>query len=212
MLVAVLVAHLGGDYTIRERGGLTLNPLQYVDPVMSLALPAIILAIGGIPLPGGVTYIRRDLLRSRAWEAGVSAAGPAMNFLLFIALSLPFHPAIGWVDTRAPAGEYQTWQIFLAAMAQLQMIAVILNLVPIPPLDGFNLISPWLKPDLREKLSTPPFSTIAFVVFLLVLWRSPEPIRAIYRLTMHIQMALGFDFDAIDMMARCYNIALFGSG
>src|SRR5438874_11588541 len=59
-----LVASWGGDYTIRERGGLTLNPFQYIDPVMSLLLPAVILLIGGIPLPGGVTYVRRDLLRS----------------------------------------------------------------------------------------------------------------------------------------------------
>lgn len=36
-----LVAHLGGDYTIKERGGLTLNPLAYVDPVFSLLLPAV---------------------------------------------------------------------------------------------------------------------------------------------------------------------------
>src|SRR3954466_7301628 len=72
------VAYLGGDYTIRERGGLTLNPLQYVDPVMSLLLPARLLLMGGVPLPGGVTYIRRDLLRGRAWQAAVSLAGPAM--------------------------------------------------------------------------------------------------------------------------------------
>src|SRR5678816_1886117 len=64
-----LVAYLGGDYTIRERGGLTLNPLQYVDPVNSIILPLVFLLLGGIPLPGGVTYIRKDLLRSRGWDA-----------------------------------------------------------------------------------------------------------------------------------------------
>src|SRR5438270_14100773 len=58
-----LVAYLGGDYTIRERGGLTLNPLQYVDPLMSILLPAVFLLMGGIALPGGATYVRTDLLR-----------------------------------------------------------------------------------------------------------------------------------------------------
>src|SRR3954470_12739906 len=86
-----LVAYLGGDYTIRERGGLTLNPLQYVDPVMSLILPIVFLILGGVPLPGGVTYVRRDLLRSRTWSVLVSLAGPAMNFLLFLAFVLPLH-------------------------------------------------------------------------------------------------------------------------
>src|SRR5688572_8645459 len=57
-----IVAHIGGDYTIRERGGLTLNPLQYVDPVNSLLLPMVFLLMGGVPLPGGVTYVRDDLL------------------------------------------------------------------------------------------------------------------------------------------------------
>src|SRR5438067_13601707 len=69
-----LVAYLGGDYTIRERGGLTLNPLQYVDPVMSIILPMVFLALGGIPLPGGATYVRTDLLRSRLWATAVAAA------------------------------------------------------------------------------------------------------------------------------------------
>src|SRR3954471_2271016 len=45
---AGIVAYWGGDYTIRERGGLTLNPFQYVDPVGSILLPAIFLAIGGV--------------------------------------------------------------------------------------------------------------------------------------------------------------------
>ena len=41
-----LVAYWGGDYTIRERGGLTLNPFQYIDPLMSIAMPAMVLLMG----------------------------------------------------------------------------------------------------------------------------------------------------------------------
>src|SRR6266576_6003482 len=73
-----VVGYLGGDYTIKERGGLTLNPLQYIDPIFSLLLPVVFLLMGGIPLPGGVTYIRRDLLCNRFWQVAMSAAGPAM--------------------------------------------------------------------------------------------------------------------------------------
>ena len=46
-----LVAYLGGDYTIRERGGLTLNPLQYVDPVMSIVLPVVVLLAPLVSVP-----------------------------------------------------------------------------------------------------------------------------------------------------------------
>src|SRR5256885_11275519 len=74
-----LVGYLGGDYTIKERGGLTLNPLQYIHPVFSLLLPILFLMIGNVPLPRRVTYIRTDLLKSPARDAAVNAAGPAPN-------------------------------------------------------------------------------------------------------------------------------------
>src|SRR4051812_35010784 len=152
-----VVAYWGGDYTIRERGGLTLNPLQYVDPLMSIVLPAAVFLIGGVPLPGRVTYIRRDLLRGRARDAagsaagpalrggggrrgGWPAAGPAMNFLIFLALVLPFHPKIGWIAPPRPS-EASNAMLFMGCMAWLQMLAVLLNLVPVPPLDGFGIVS-----------------------------------------------------------------------
>src|SRR5687768_6773181 len=137
-----LAAYWGGDYTIRERGGLTLNPLQYVDPMMSIVLPMVVFLIGGIPLPGGVTYVRYDLLRSRAWQAAVSAAGPTMNFILFLALAIPFHPRIGWIDPP-PVEDASNALLFMGAMAWLQMLSVLFNLVPVPPLDGFGIISPF---------------------------------------------------------------------
>jgi hypothetical protein len=99
-----VVAYWGGDYTIAERGGLSLNPLQYIDPVNSIILPAIFLLWGGVPLPGGVTYVRTDLLRNRRWESGVALAGPTMNILLFAAGAIALHPAVGWVPTPAPIG------------------------------------------------------------------------------------------------------------
>jgi Zn-dependent protease len=167
-----LVAWWGGDYTIKERGGLSLNPLQYIDPVFSLIIPAVIFALGGIPLPGGVTYIHRELLRNRAWDVAVSLAGPAMNMLLFIACAVPLHPAFGWVDPTAPVDSYSNAQLFLGAMAVLQLMAVLYNLVPVPPLDGFQAISPFLPFEWRMKLTTPPLSSFLFFAYFMVLWRA----------------------------------------
>jgi len=116
-----LVAYLGGDYTIRERGGLTLNPLQYIDPVFSLLIPALILIVGGVPLPGGVTFVRMDLIRSRAWESAVSAAGPAMNFLIFLLCALPMHPKLGWIEPPVLGNELPTLHLFLGAFAWVML-------------------------------------------------------------------------------------------
>jgi Zn-dependent protease len=164
-----LVAYWGGDYTIRERGGLTLNPIQYVDPLMSIVLPIVFLLMGGIPLPGGATYIRRDLLRSRGWDAGVSAAGPAMNLILFGLLAIPLLPQIGWIDVRLSPLQWTTAQKFVAAMCYLQLLSVILNLVPVPPLDGFGIIGPFMNQDTRLRLMMPPTSTMLFLGFFLIL-------------------------------------------
>ena len=202
------VAYWGGDYTIRERGGLTLNPLQYIDPMMSLVLPMVIFLVGGIPLPGGVTYIRNDLLRSRRWESAVAAAGPAMNVLIFLALVLPFHPRLGWADVPV-RGEETTAQLFVGAMAWLQMLSVLFNLVPVPPLDGFGIISPFLKSTTRERFMTPPLSYgLFFALFLLA-----GPLGLIQRfhdVITWVMGVLGFDLGAVNFFGRSYNQALFG--
>lgn len=168
-----VVAYWGGDYTIRERGGLTLNPLQYVDPMMSIVLPIIFLLMGGIPLPGGATYVRRDLLRSRFWDSAVSAAGPLMNLLLFSLLAFILSPQFGWLDVTKPVVDWSTTQKFVGAMCVLQLLSVILNLIPVPPLDGFGIIAPYLPHDLRLKLSTPPVSSILFLAYFMLLWQAP---------------------------------------
>ena len=205
------VAYLGGDYTIKERGGLSLNPLQYVHPVNSLLLPAIFLMMGGIPLPGGATYIRDDLLRSRAWSSAVSLAGPAMNFLIFLVLALPFHPRVNWIDVGAlEVNQYQTWHVFLGAMVQLQIISVMLNLIPIPPLDGFQALAPYLDDPTRHKLMSPPIPTMSIIVLFLVLSNTDVLSDAMFAAKNHVLVALGFDYDAREMIRQCYNLAIVG--
>ena len=188
-----LVASLGGDYTIRERGGLTLNPLHYIDPLMSIILPAVFLMMGGIPLPGGATYIRRDLLRSKAWESAVSAAGPAMNFLVFLLLCIPLQPRFHWVNysySNLPA-EWGNAQLFVSGLAVTQLFAIILNLFPIPPLDGFGIIAPYLPPELHLRLTRGPLGTMLFFGFFLLAWNSRPFGNAIFTAMGHIFALVG---------------------
>jgi Zn-dependent protease len=205
-----LVAYLGGDYTIRERGGLTLNPLQYVNPTMSILLPALFLLMGGIPLPGGATYVRRDLLRSKEWQSAVSLAGPFMNFLLFIVCLLPLHPKFGWVDYTSPPSHWGNAQVFLGAMAVLQLVAVILNLVPVPPMDGFGVLAPFMPQDLRRQVTTPPLSTILFIVYFIILWQTPFAWEATVRAFVFVTKWFHFDRTSIAAIWDCLQIALFG--
>jgi Zn-dependent protease len=168
-----VVGYWGGDYTIRERGGLTLNPLQYVDPVMSLILPAIFLLLGGVPLPGGATFVRLDLVRSRKWESAVFAAGPLMNLILFGLLTIPLAPGFGWIAPNTPWQDWTTAQKFVAAMCYLQLLSVFLNLFPIPPLDGFGIIGPYLPHDVRERMIAQPLRSLLFFGFFMLVWQAP---------------------------------------
>jgi Zn-dependent protease len=207
-----IVAYFGGDYTIRERGGLTLNPLQYIDPVFSILIPAVIFLAGGIPLPGGVTYIRRDLIRSRAWQVATSAAGPAVNFLLFLICALPFHPKIRLIDpVAAVAGDNPiNLHLFLGTMVILQLLSVLFNLVPVPPLDGSQIVSQFMDPETRRRYQASG-QTLFFIFFILV-WQVPQVGTAFFGGVINILKFLGFDREALYFFLTSYQRVLFGRG
>ncbi len=156
------VAYQGGDYTVREKGYLTFNPLKYTHPVYSLLLPLLFLVMGGIGLPGGAVYIERWRLRGPRWESAVSLAGPAANALLALLLGLFLR--------LMPVSSSGIWP-GLAFLALLQVSAVVLNLIPFPPFDGFGILEPHLPMNIRMKLAETR-GMLSWVVFL-VLWYVP---------------------------------------
>src|SRR5262249_12706105 len=81
-----VVAYWGGDRGIPARGYLTLHPLKFMDPVLSLWLPLLFTVIGGIPLIGGRTFVDRRALRSRWWDTAVSLAGPGANAVIALGI------------------------------------------------------------------------------------------------------------------------------
>ncbi len=157
-----LVAYLGGDTTVRDKGYLTFNPLKYTHPVYSLLLPLLFLVLGGIGLPGGAVYIETWRLRSRRWVSAVSLAGPLSNLVLAIIL--------GIVLTVLPVSPDGIWP-GLAFLALLQVTAVVLNLLPVPPFDGFGALEPYLPLDLRQRLAETR-GMLVWIVFA-VLWYVP---------------------------------------
>ena len=65
-----------GDHDVAVRGYLTLNPFKYSHPLLSLVLPVLFIALGGIGLPGGAVYVRTSFMTKRQ-KTLVSLAGPA---------------------------------------------------------------------------------------------------------------------------------------
>src|SRR5512136_122112 len=157
-----LVAYYGGDTSVREKGYLTFNPLKYTHPVYSILLPMMFLLLGGIGLPGGAVYIETWRLRSKRWESAVSLAGPASNLVLGAILSIVLH--------FAPSSAGGIWP-GLAFLALLQVMAAVLNLIPVPPFDGYRVLAPFLSSEVRARIDQAG-SLIMLAVFF-VLWYVP---------------------------------------
>ena len=74
-----------GDHDVAVRGYLTLNPLKYTNPLLSLVLPVLFIALGGIGLPGGAVWVRTSFMTNRQ-KTIVSLAGPLTNVVLAVLL------------------------------------------------------------------------------------------------------------------------------
>jgi Zn-dependent protease len=166
-----VVAYYGGDHTVVEKGYLTLNPIHYTHPVMSILMPVVFMILGGIGLPGGAVYIERDLLRSRGWDTAVSLAGPAANLILVVIITACFR--FGFVASDPES----VGSVSLAFLLELQICSVVLNLIPIPPLDGFQALAPWMPADRREHM----YSIASYTqwILFLALWYV-EPVRDLF--------------------------------
>ncbi|RZS33913.1 Zn-dependent protease [Herbihabitans rhizosphaerae] len=133
-------AFRGGDREVYFKGYLTLDPRKYTDPVLSLFLPLLLLAAGGIPLPGGAVWINHYSLRSKGVESAVSLAGPAANLGLGILITIAMA-----LTNPAPM-----LAAALSYLALVQILAFVLNMLPIPGLDGWGALEPYLSHRARE--------------------------------------------------------------
>lgn len=169
-----IVAYWGGDTTVKDKGYLSFNPLKYAHPMLSIGMPLLFLALGGIGLPGGAVYIEQHRLRSKWWRMAVSAAGPFMNLVLALVLAAPF--ALHLVDWRA-IYEHETLWSAVAFLGMLQVTAVLFNLLPIPPLDGYGIIEPLLDP--RTAYTMRQFAGFGIMLVFLALWFIP-PVNQVF--------------------------------
>ncbi|MFG3493837.1 site-2 protease family protein [Streptomyces sp. NPDC047928] len=171
----------GGDISIGAKGYLTLNPLKYTHAVLSIILPVLFVIMGGIGLPGGAVFIERHRISGRWKHSLISAAGPLTNVLFALVCTAPF-----WLD--ALEGVPMPFRFALAFLALLQVTAAILNFLPVPGLDGYGVIEPWLSYRVRRQVEPfAPFGLLAVFVFLFV----PEVNRAFFDMVYAILGGLG---------------------
>jgi Zn-dependent protease len=173
----------GGDLSIEAKGYLTLNPLKYTHVALSIILPVVFVIMGGIGLPGGAVFIERHRIRGRWKHSLISAAGPLTNVLFAVALTAPFWLGAGALD-QVP----EIFRYALAFLAMLQVTAAILNFLPVPGLDGYGVIEPWLSHRVRRQVE--PYAPFGLLAVFGVLW-IPEVNQGFFDATDAIMRALG---------------------
>jgi Zn-dependent protease len=154
-----------GDMTARDAGRITLNPIKHIDLFGTIILPAMTVMLGGIlfgwakPVPVNFARLhhpKKDML----W---VAAAGPASNFVM----------AIFWMLLMKFAGAFPPAIAFpLGLMAEagiaINIVLMVLNLLPLPPLDGGRIAVSLLPNHLAH-----PFAQMeryGFVILIVLLF------------------------------------------
>jgi Zn-dependent protease len=182
------VAYKAGDYTVEAKGYLTLNPLKYTNLMTSILLPVLVLAIGGIGFPGGAVYLRQDLMRGPLWRSAASLAGPfgTLVVLVFLSLVLAAVRAFDPESAVIPA---------LAFLAFLQATALVLNLLPIPGLDGWGALRPLLPQGMIAALA--PVERMAFILLIALILYVPAASYLLFGTAFAISGALGISRELV---------------
>ncbi|MBN1967832.1 MAG: site-2 protease family protein [Candidatus Delongbacteria bacterium] len=152
-----------GDPTAKMMGRLTLNPINHIDPVWTIIIPAFMYVTMGFVFGGAkpvpVNYY--NLHKPKRDMAIVAAAGPLSNLILLILASIIFKVLLNFGFMN------NTIHNFLFYMAFINAILMGFNLIPIPPLDGSKILMGFLTHEQADKFEE--FSKYGFLVIFGIL-------------------------------------------
>ena len=164
-----LTADQLGDQRPRAMGRLTLNPIAHVDPI-----GALMLVVAGFGWAKPVMVNTAALRGGRRSMALVAFAGPIANVVVAIAFAVVFR-VMGLVGVDS--GFFLN---LVALIVQLNILLAIFNLIPIPPLDGYNVLLAYLP--LRQAVTIQRYAPYGIIVLLLLIFLPGSPLRALLSL------------------------------
>jgi Zn-dependent protease len=182
------VAHLRGDETAKLMGRITLNPLSHIELFGSIILPAMLLAlkspiIFGWAKPVPIDY--RNFKNPKLDIPLVSLAGPVANLLLALVSGLGIRFIRMFPNFEAGFGA--SIESFLYIMLVLNIIFAIINLIPIPSLDGSKVVTYFMPRDIAAKyMNLNSFVCLIILLLLLssgVAWSVLYPIISFFVVT-----------------------------
>ncbi|HKE44634.1 MAG TPA: site-2 protease family protein [Steroidobacteraceae bacterium] len=160
------VARHYGDNTAERMGRLTLNPLKHIDPIGTVAIPSLALLLN-IPVIGWARPVPinpQNLRHPRTDMAKVAAAGPASNLVQALIWALLL---AGLQRLRGVVGEPQWLLTMCSAGILVNVLFAVLNMLPIPPLDGSRVLRSFVSPGFARVLDRlDPFGF--FILFALL--------------------------------------------
>jgi Zn-dependent protease len=166
-----------GDTTARMLGRVSLNPAVHVDPIGTILFPLIGM-LSGAPIFGWAKPVPVNILNLRAnWKQKymlIAAAGPASNLVLATVAAL----ILGMVPGSADPFTSNAVREFLVAMVQLNVLLAVFNMVPLPPLDGGNVLAGVLRggvAEMYERIRPYGFLILYGLLFSGILWRVIGP-------------------------------------
>ena len=167
-----------GDPTAKNLGRLTLNPFKHLDAFGSVILPLFLLMVGAPFVLGYAKPVpyNPENLSDRKWgPAKVALSGPAVNLILALLFGLTLR--------LVPAIFFNTLLIQLfSGIVKLNLILVIFNLFPLPPLDGHWLLMSFLPERFyRLKLFLYRYSLILLLLFLVFIF--PQILPGVFYLS-----------------------------
>jgi Zn-dependent protease len=164
------MARFFGDRTAEMLGRLSLNPLRHIDPIGTVLVPGILLAVGGPligwakPVPVATSVLRHP----RRALIFVALAGPGANLIM----ALVWCAVLGGI---ARVNGNETLIFWIASMAQagivVNVVLAVFNLLPIPPLDGGRVLAGLLPPRWGGRLEKiEPIGLFLVLGFSMLRW------------------------------------------